>query len=76
MVENANSMPAKASGIGNQLIWVWNAADVMAIPVASPAKPGYATAVVPMTMAVIVQITMVSMNGSSRETIPSVTGSI
>ena len=39
------------------------------------AKPGSATAAVPITSAVMVQITMVSMNGSSSETTPSVTGS-
>ena len=76
MVEKANRTPAKASGIGNQEIWRSNAAEVMAMPLASPAKFGSATADVPITRAVIVQITMVSMNGSSSDTMPSVIGSL
>ena len=75
MVEKANSNAAKARGIGNHENSRSNAAEVIATPWALPAKPGSATWAVPITRAVMVQITIVSINGSSRETIPSVTGS-
>ena len=75
MVEKANSTPANASGIGNHESCRSNAADVIAMPLASPAKFGSATCDVPITSAVIVQMMIVSMNGSNSETIPSVTGS-
>ena len=37
MVEKAKSVPAKASGIGNQESWSLKAAEAMAMPVAPPA---------------------------------------
>ena len=51
------------------------AAEVIATPSASPAKLGSAIVEVVMTKAVMVQITIVSINGSSIATTPSVTGS-
>ena len=74
-MEKANSTAAKASGMGNHENCRSKATDVMATPVASPAKSGAITCVVAMTRAVIVQMTMVSIKGSNNDTIPSVMGS-
>jgi len=46
MAEKANNIPANASGIGNQEFWVSKAADVMAIPVASPEITKFPTMII------------------------------
>ena len=71
-MEKANRIAAIASINGNQDIVVAKAADVKPIPVKSPLA-SYIP-VITITKAVTVHITIVSINGSNTETIPSVTG--
>ena len=71
-MEKANRIAAIASINGNQDIVVAKAADVKPIPVKSPLA-SYIP-VITITKAVTVHITIVSINGSNTDTIPSVTG--
>ena len=67
-------MTAIASTLGNHGTTVSKAEEVRATP--STPSPSFHTPLMTIVSAVIVQITMVSMNGSSSATWPSVEGSL
>ena len=64
-----------ASGVGAHATVEANARLVSSMPLTSPCAKAGSYTVVTMTSAVMVQITTVSMNGSSNATNPSLTGS-
>src|SRR3990167_6223066 len=78
MVEKANSTTASASTYGNQLTALPKATEVRPTPVAPPAcavrPPASTWPVMMITRAVMVQITTVSMKGSSSAAKPCDTG--
>ncbi len=73
MVEKANNTAATVNTYGNHEMAEPNAAEVNAIPWPVIGASGIIPAT-PITNAVMVQTTTVSINGSYKTTNPSVTG--
>ena len=73
-MENANKSAANDNGTGDQEIFCSNADDVSSIPDRPLPIKDSGGSVVTSTKPVIVQITTVSMKGSSSATNPSVSG--